>query len=79
MSGVGSRRRVNVLSRVSTRASTFAGHRPDPATTCTSGRPSPSALILEAAKELDNPLDGNSSKATETEKMAVAADNHLGS
>lgn len=35
-------------------------------------------MILEAGKELGDPSNGNPSKDTETEKMAVAADDHLG-
>ena len=79
MSEVGSCRRVNVLSRASAGASTFAGHQLNRATTCTSGRPSFFALILQAAKELGDPLDRNPSKATEVEKVAVATDDHFGS
>jgi hypothetical protein len=36
------------------------------------------ALILEAAKKLGDPLNGNSSEAAEAEKVVVAADNHVG-
>jgi hypothetical protein len=49
-----------------------------PATTCTSGRPSVSALVLQAVEELADTLDWNSSKAAESQKVGVAADDHLG-
>lgn len=38
-----------------------------------------SALLAQAGEELGDPLDRNTSKAAQAEKMAVAADNHLGS
>ena len=78
MSGVGSRRLVNGLSRVYARASTWAGHQLDPATTYTSGRPSVSALVLQAIEELGDTLDLNSSKGAEAQKVGVATDDHLG-
>jgi hypothetical protein len=37
-----------------------------------------SSLILQAPKELGDPLDRNPSKTTEAKKMAVAADDYLG-